>query len=365
MRSTRGCLRTTRRLFLATALVYTLLCGASNPTRAASNEAVTGIWEVEDGGYTLVLELLPDGSGFFDEVPIRYDLEGDRLTVLEDDGEQIRYRFAASENVLTLSEGDLDGSMRFQRRGKAPKAANAADSANAADAAATSNAAIDRTASPNDAAPSPVGTWQFTSAQGSLQLLLRADGTGALNGSAGKWQWANGSLTLIGADGASVTYAASLALNALTLSGGDLPMPITFNRQAASSTDSQGQAGATSGSGAASGSGALPELVGTWCYMSTFRANNGGGSSTQDCYTFNADGTYSQGGESSVDAYAGGAYGGTASQSGGGGSWNATATTLTLDGQTMAYERRNNENGDPMICVDGRCYVTYYQKAPW
>jgi hypothetical protein len=72
-----------------------------------------------------------------------------------------------------------------------------------------------------------------------------------------------------------------------------------------------------------------------------------------------------------MSAYAGGAYGGTAGQSANAGRWSATASSLTArsnSGSTNTYAlRRQNhpKNRDPMLCLNDRCYVTYYKKAPW
>ena len=69
-----------------------------------------------------------------------------------------------------------------------------------------------------------------------------------------------------------------------------------------------------------------------------------------------------------MDAYGGGMWG---SQSGDAGRWTASKESITAisdSGQTNRYrmELRNHpKNNDPMICLEGDCYVSYYQKSPW
>ncbi len=73
----------------------------------------------------------------------------------------------------------------------------------------------------------------------------------------------------------------------------------------------------------------------------------------------------------SASAYAPGAYGSTASQSRDAGTWTLDGTTLKVVWQTQgpgsyALVKRNHpKNNDPMLCLDGRCFVTYGPKPPW
>ena len=73
-----------------------------------------------------------------------------------------------------------------------------------------------------------------------------------------------------------------------------------------------------------------------------------------------------------VAAYQGhGAWGGTSSSSSDAGRWSATANSITAQsnsGKTTTYslEKRNHQKTrDPMLCLDGECYVTYWNKAHW
>ena len=106
------------------------------------------------------------------------------------------------------------------------------------------------------------------------------------------------------------------------------------------------------------------ELVGEWCKMTNFSANSGG-SQRSTCFELRADGTYTyqHSGSSS------GAYGGTASQSSDAGRWKVSGNQLTAQSRrgtvnTYTLEKRNHPKNkrDPMICLNGECYVTFSHK---
>ena len=148
--------------------------------------------------------------------------------------------------------------------------------------------------------------------------------------------------------------------------GDTLPGVLTMTRGEARAP----QAAATN-NGAAEPGGIMQALVGKWCKASSFTANAGGGSQSSACFELRGNGTYVYGSERSASAYGGGMWGGTSGSSGDAGRWSATNGSITAQsnsGQTTTYrlERRNHpKNRDPMLCLDGDCYVTYYQRAPW
>jgi len=92
---------------------------------------------------------------------------------------------------------------------------------------------------------------------------------------------------------------------------------------------------------------------------------------TDECFTLNADGTYQYYRESSASAYAPGIYGSTASQSSDSGTWTATETTITANSRTQGtltytLEKKNHPRaGDPILYLDGHCFVTATQRPPW
>jgi hypothetical protein len=134
----------------------------------------------------------------------------------------------------------------------------------------------------------------------------------------------------------------------------------------------KGSAGATQNNlSSGGGKRVAEELVGKWCYVNV-NSTNSGGSSTEQCFTLKADGTYEYYGETSrsvnTNAYAGG----TNSQSIDRGTWSYDGTRVYYTSSAGAgsgsyvLEKRNHpKNNDPMIVLDGTTYVTYYQKSPW
>ncbi|HSW13680.1 MAG TPA: hypothetical protein VLI06_12620 [Solimonas sp.] len=210
-----------------------------------------------------------------------------------------------------------------------------------------------------------VGSWQGSMNGQPVSLELRADNTGSFNGQALNWQTLGGTL-LLEQNGDVMPYAYELQGSQLTVGGGDLGAPVQLQR---------GQAGRATAakrpSPSASAAGVRPELAGHWCYVSSFSAVSGGGSQTSRCFQLGPDGRYSYQSEGSMSAYAPGAWGGTSSSSSDSGRWSATANSITANsdnGGSTSYpmELRNHpKTRDPMICLDGDCYVTQRQKASW
>jgi hypothetical protein len=310
---------------------------------AQSNPNLAGTWHAKEHGFTMILILRADGTGTFDDEAIKYTIIGNKLAITED-GEVNQYTFTLQGNSLTLSGGDLDKPMIFERQGTAP----------ATGLGAKRNQAAARTSADTEPAPksnSLVGRWQGP------ESVVQINENGTI---------------IIGGD----TYRYAVTSNVITISNSDESLPIPFelkgdtlvvsvNGQQQTLKRLKNDAAAKSGPG-----GVNAELAGKWCYFSNFNANSGGGRMTNECFTLNADGRYEYHRESNASAYAQGIYGGTASQSSDSGRWTATETSITAQsrsGQTNTYslEKRNNKNNDPMLCLDGQCFVTAYQKAPW
>ena len=86
------------------------------------------------------------------------------------------------------------------------------------------------------------------------------------------------------------------------------------------------------------------------------------------CFELRPDGTYTYQSQSSMSATTGG----SASQSGDSGRWSVAGNRITAhsrSGQTTTYtlDKRNHPKNrrDPMICLDGDCYATAYNRPPW
>lgn len=91
-----------------------------------------------------------------------------------------------------------------------------------------------------------------------------------------------------------------------------------------------------------------------------------------ECFQLDADGSYAYSYEGSMSASAPGMHGGTASQSSDSGRWRYDGERLTAQSRSgkvasYALEKRNHPRNkrDPMICLDGTCYVTFYNKPAW
>jgi hypothetical protein len=105
--------------------------------------------------------------------------------------------------------------------------------------------------------------------------------------------------------------------------------------------------------------------------MSTLTTSSGG-SQRSSCIELRPDGTYTYQHEGSMSAQAPGMWGGTSSQSSDAGRWSVKGNQLIATSQrgtTSAYtlEKRNHPKNkrDPMICLNGECFVTFYNRPPW
>ncbi|MCE9581676.1 MAG: lipocalin family protein [Planctomycetes bacterium] len=114
--------------------------------------------------------------------------------------------------------------------------------------------------------------------------------------------------------------------------------------------------------------GVRPELVGEWAWITNFSANNGGGSQSSTSIKLFANGTYRWHYESSSSN----PFGGTSGSQNESGTWTATDNSITWRAangtvSTQRLEKRNHpkNTGDPMIVLDGKCFVTTTNRNPW
>lgn len=323
------------------------LLGASVALLAQTNPNLIGTWHAKENGFTMILILNANGTGTLDGDPIKFTVKGNTLAVTED-GDVNNYSFTLSGNTLKLSGGDLDQPMIFERQSAAP-ATGLGARRNQVVAKAPEDTPTEPAAKPKS--NSLVGRWQ-----GSENVVTIND---------------NGTMQIAGEN-----YRYAVAGNIITITGHDGSLPIPFELKGDTlHVNVNGQAQTLQRlkdepKGKAGAGGIRQELVGKWCYFASVSANAGGGRMTEECFTLNADGTYTYVRESSASAYAPGIAGGTNSQGSDSGRWTATETSITAQsrsGQTTTYtlEKRNNKNNDPMLCLDGQCFATAYQKAPW
>ena len=219
--------------------------------------------------------------------------------------------------------------------------------------------------------PALHGTWSAASVNGRpLKVEFAADKSGKINGQPMRWDTLGGAL-FIQQNGQTAAYGFKVEGDKLNVSGGDLKQPATLTKGSAvydAAMKKQKQAAVATGAPAgvaASGNG--QELVGKWCDVRSM-SNYSGGSSSMACFELKPDGTYTYNAESSRSVSAGS----TASQSSDAGRWSYKGGQLiaqSRSGQTHTYqlEKRNHPKNqrDPMICLNGACYVTFYNKPAW
>ncbi|MCW5650345.1 MAG: hypothetical protein KIS62_11400 [Ramlibacter sp.] len=212
------------------------------------------------------------------------------------------------------------------------------------------------------AGPALTGAWHGTLEGQPISITFDGRGGGQVDGRPIRYE-VQGNRLVVEDQGELAIYQFEVRGNQLRVAGGQLPGLLTLARGAAASAPRQGAGSATAPS---------PQvLVGKWCKASSFTANGGGGSQSSACFELRADGTYVYGAERSASAYGGGMWGGTSGGTGDAGQWSATADSITARSQsgqvtTWRLERRNHpKNRDPMLCLDGECYVTYWRRAPW
>jgi len=230
-------------------------------------------------------------------------------------------------------------------------------------------------AAPAFANPALHGTWSAAVEGQPLTVTFEPNGTGTLNGKPMQWQTLMKLLFIQQQGSDTVSYSFDAKGDRLSVSGGDLNGVVTLSRgtaaaEAAAKSARTPQPSSQPSSQASSGNS--QDLAGKWCKGSSFTANSGGGSSRMSCIELRPDGSYTYQSQGSMSANASGMWGGTSSQSGDSGRWSVAGNRITAqsrNGQTTSYtlEKRNHPKNrrDPMICLDGDCYTTAYNRPPW
>jgi hypothetical protein len=292
---------------------------AAPPTATPVTSPVVGQWQTPNG----IVAINADGSARIGEKTHRWTVDGNVIT-FAGNGESLKVPFDLAGDNWTWKFPD--GRLALTR--------------------IAANASVQSTGE------GVVGTWQGPT--GNMQINL--DGSATIGGVQYRYTQAANQLTLAGPDGMFVATVEIAGDNMTWLINGK-----TLRFQRAANVWAVG--------GAATG-GILPELVGKWCQMSTLN-NSTGVSSRSACFTLLADGSFQFAGESGATGQVnGGAYG-TASDSNDGGTWTATANSITSTSKktgvrTFRLEKRNHpKTGDPMLVLDGAEFTTAYQKAPW
>ena len=162
-------------------------------------------------------------------------------------------------------------------------------------------------------------------------------------------------------NGGSVVFKYKLSGNVLTCVAANGKVS-TYQRQGTA-----GNNGYNNGQNTAKG-GLDQSMVGKWCIVKTSSGgyNSSGSYSSSECFVLESNGTYAypSGSSRSVDA------GSSSSQGEDRGTWSVQGNVLiahSQNGTTSQYNfvKRNSDNGDPCLVIEGRQFVTFYSKPPW
>lgn len=323
------------------------------------SQSITGTWIFNTGNFPVTMLLLNNGTGEFQGLPIKFRIQDGKLYI--DDGiRPIAYNYQLSQNTLTLSGGDLQMVITFKRpdsstENAAPVNQNVSQSNTLTINTSSPNAGnigniAGNTTSQSGGSSGLLGIWDGQ--QG--KVIFYPDGTLLYNGTSYQYSSSGNSINIIGNDG-STTFTYNLANNRLTLSQN--ANSATYSKTSDLRPDRVD-----------------PQMVGKWCIMSgNYNSYSGGGSSSEECITLNANGTYEYYYSASRSAYAANqsVYGGTGNQNSDRGSWKTDGLTLVSVSQTTGKTSRytltkeNAQNGDATIVVGGRKFVTAYNRPGW
>lgn len=335
-------------LFLIVGLTANAQIGAR--VKAPVAQGVHGVWENNEFGFTMTLMLMEDGSGEFDGEVISYSTSDNNLMMKFASG-TTTYQYSMASSQLTLSGGDLDEPIVFKKSGGSEGGMVSQTGGSASGEASTGSSG------------SIVGRWEN---QGQV-LDFQSSNKVLIDGNSFDYQ-TQGSTVILSTPQGAVQFQYQLGEGHLTLTG---PGGSLVYREL-----KEGEPVVKIQNVSAAGGGSAAELAGKWCYVNVVSTGSGGWM-TDECITLNENGTYEfyseNSGSASVTNQYGGqvAFGGTSSQNQDAGTWQVQGYSLVAQSQsgarqTFTLEKRNHpKNGDPMIVLNGRTYVTHWQKAPW
>jgi hypothetical protein len=320
-----------------------------------NSQSVSGTWTFNSGNMPLTMVLFDNGTGEFQGLPVKYSLQNGRITI--DDGSlPVTYNYQVTATTLTLTGGNLPSALVFTRPGS-----SASPSASPAQQTMQSNPYQPAPAQSQGGMATMAGNKPAQSGGGSVlngvwegqqgKVIFYPDGYLIYNGTAYQYSPSGNSITITGTDG-STSFNYSITNNQLTLSQNS--NSAIYNK----TSDLKAER-------------VDPQIVGKWCIMSSnYNSYSGGGSSSEECITLNADGTYSYSYSAERSGYAANqsAYGGTANQNSDRGTWKTDGLTLVSYSQTTGKTSRytltkeNAQNGDATIVVAGRKFVTAYNR---
>jgi hypothetical protein len=328
-------------------MLITSITAASQIGAKTQQSKIYGIWTNNDFGFQMTLMLNADGTGEFDGEVIKFIVQGDKLQVTQQ-GVTNAYTYLLQNNALTLSGGDLEKAIIFARQG--------------GDAPAPE---IDQTKTIKDSGPvadipkNLLGLWSGYNET----IEFKPDAQCIYRGQPWPYTVSNNVITLQTPQGNF--------LMAYKITGNQLDLTVngknfTYTKGAAPANTTSNNAPTSSG-----GKNLDMSLVGKWCYVNVYSGNSGG-SSSSECITLKQDGTYEYYSESSRSVNTPQVYGGTSSQGSDRGQWWTEGGRIFYNSPTSGQgsyklEKRNHpkNTSDPMIVLDGKTYVTFYNKPAW
>jgi hypothetical protein len=339
-----------------------------------------GRWETDTEQGVIALVLNPDGSGTFGSGSVRWVFSQGVLTLTGPNGKPIPYPARIGPDSMTLTDSTSGAALTFRKvsggSGLDDGGQTPSSQGGSSDGATGDDEGYDE-GEEGDELPGQAPRGVSGGAAGSGDGSRGATGGGALVGS---WRNQQGMTLQLNADGSAILngqryhYLDDGSTITFVASDGQMPFPYTLSGNTMT-VMVQGQpvvytrAGGGAGgkrAGGLGGGGNPPDMVGTWCWINV--SNSGQvSSSSNNCFVLNPDGTYEYSGESSNSN----AFGGTASQSSDRGTWQVEGSQVHVSSQqqgqvTYQLEKRNHpKTNDPMLCLDGSCFVTYGQKPPW
>lgn len=318
--------------------------------KAPAVQGIHGVWENNEFGFSMTLMLMEDGSGEFDGEVISYSTSDNNLMMKFLSG-TTTYQFVLASSQLTLSGGDLDEPIVFKKSGSGELGMVSKTGGSSSGETITGSSA------------SIVGLWEN---QGQV-LDFQSNNKVLIDGNSFDYQ-TQGSAVILSTPQGAVQFQYQRGEGQLTLTG---PGGSLVYREL-----KEGESAAKSQNVNAAGGATAAELAGKWCYVNVVSTGSGGWM-TDECITLNENGTYEfyseNSGSATVTNQYGGqvAFGGTSSQNHDAGTWQVQGNSLIAQSQSGArqsftLEKRNHpQSGDPMIVLNGRTYVTHWQKAPW
>ncbi len=331
-----------RTSLMSLMLLAALQAQAQIGAKARQTNQLTGVWQNVQFGYQMTLLLNDDGTGEFDGESIRYTTQNDQLQITQA-GQLTNYTYALSGNTLTLSGGDIDGSIAFTRGG-APAAAPQASTIPSAGEGVNSKGS------------ELLGVW---SGYGET-IEFKTNGQCVYLGQTIPYSVSQGHVIL--------TIQQNQVMMAYQVQGQQLAL--TVNGKVLNYTKGNSAAANNAPTANASGGTVAQELVGKWCYVNV-TSTNSGGTSSDECITLHANGTFEYYSERSMSTNTNSFWAGTSSQNSDQGTWWVQGDRIFYNSQKQgqgSYQLQkvnHPKNGDPMIVLDGTTYVTQYQKAPW